>query len=46
MARTPKKNKEIIEEYTKDPEKIIDKSWEKATWKNISTAKDGSIKIK
>ncbi|MCK9272680.1 hypothetical protein M0P65_03980 [Candidatus Gracilibacteria bacterium] len=46
MARTPGKNKDIIDEYLKNPEVKIDKTAEKPTGKNISTAKDSSAKIK
>ncbi len=46
MARTPKKNQELIEEYKEDLDKKIDKTSQKATWKNTSTAKESSTKIK
>lgn len=46
MARTPKKNQELIEEYEKDSEEKIDKTSQKATWKNTSTGKESSIKNK
>lgn len=48
MARTPRKNQEIIDEYKKAEEnnEKLDKTKEKPTWKTISTAKDASIIIK
>ncbi len=46
MARTPKKNEEIILEYEDSLEIKVNKSSKKSTWKTISTAKDSSVKLK
>lgn len=48
MARKPIKTQEIVTQYEnaeKNNEKV-DKIQEKSNWKNTTTAKDSSVKIK
>jgi hypothetical protein len=43
MARTPKKDTEILEQYEKNP--ALDKTAQKPTGTNLSTAKDADKKL-
>lgn len=43
MARTPKKDEDIIQEYEQNP--MLDKTSQKPTGTTISTAKDADKKV-